>query len=100
MRTFQQKRNYNQLEQLSPQVGELVGLKLKGMWQAFVNYWYTPAGEPRIQQKSDRAGNKYWRVCDPASDRTIRFDDRQELTIWLDERHYRKSQPNLWNISD
>jgi hypothetical protein len=46
----------------------------------------------------DRFGNKSWRVYDPASDRTIRFNDEQKVTSWLDERHYRRSQPNLWNI--
>jgi len=99
MRTFQQQRNYEKLEQLPPQVGELASLELRRIWQTFLDFGHSPSGEPQVRQKTDRVGNVYWRVYDPVSDHTIRFDDQQEVMIWLDERHYRKSRPNLWNIT-
>ncbi len=95
MRTFQQQRNYEKLEQLPPQVGELARLQLWWLRQAFLDYWYSPSGEPQVRQKTDRFGKEYWRVYDPVSDRTVRFDEQQDVMIWLDERHYRKLQPNL-----
>lgn len=98
MRTFQQQRNYEKLEQLPPQIGELARLKLWWLGQAFRDFWHSPSGEPQVRQKTDRFGNLYWRVYDPVSDRTVRFDNQQQVLIWLDERHYRRVRSNAWNM--
>jgi hypothetical protein len=99
MRTFQQQHNYEKLEQLSPQIQELVRLGVWWLWQTVIDFLHTPSGEPEVKQKIDRVGNIYWRVYDPVSDRTVRFNDKQEVMIWLDERHYRRAHSHLWNIS-
>lgn len=59
MRTFQQQRNYEKLEQLPPQIGELARLKLWWLRKAFGDFWHSPSGEPRVRQRSDRLGNIY-----------------------------------------
>ncbi|MBE9166701.1 hypothetical protein IQ238_03860 [Pleurocapsales cyanobacterium LEGE 06147] len=96
MQTFQQQHHNEKLEQLPPQDHDLASSKLWWLWQTFLDFWCSPSGEPRIWQRTDRFGNPYWRVYDPVSDRTIRFNDKQEVMIWLDERHYHRAHSNLW----
>ncbi|MBD2463675.1 hypothetical protein H6G89_21990 [Oscillatoria sp. FACHB-1407] len=95
MRTFQQQRNYEKLEQLPPQIGTLIHLKLYGLWQTCLGFWETVPNEPRVQQRFDQRGNVYWHVYDPSRDCTLDFDDEQNLLVWLDEQHYHRAQPNF-----
>jgi hypothetical protein len=98
MRTIQQQRNYEKLEQLPPQIRELVSLELRRLWHAWVEVWNFIPGEPRVRQTVDRNGNMAWQVYEPLHDCTLSFDDEQKLLVWLDEQHYRKTQPKLWDI--
>ena len=96
MRTFQQQRNYEQLEQLPPQVRKLIGLGVRDLWQSFLEFWEFPSKEPRVRQKINSSGNVYWQVYDPWHDCTLHFDHEQEVMVWLEEQHYRRYCPNVW----
>jgi hypothetical protein len=93
----QQHLNYQQIERLSLPLRRAANLP-DWFWQSFLGFWHKLPGEPRVQQKSDRAGNLYWHVYDPVHDNTMRFDDQQQLLVWLDEQHYRRARPNPWDI--
>lgn len=97
---FQQhlQHNYQQIEQLPLPLRRAADLPA-WFWQSFLGFWHKTPGEPHVQQRTDGAGNLYWRVYDPVHDMTLRFDDEQQLLVWLDEQHYRKARPNPWDLS-
>jgi hypothetical protein len=43
--------------------------------------------EPRIREITDRSGVTHWRVYDPQTDRSLRFDTETEVLQWLDRRY-------------
>jgi hypothetical protein len=47
--------------------------------------------EPRVKQKCDRNGNRYWRVYDPISGSHCSLNSEQEVRAWLDTWHWRRS---------
>lgn len=46
-------------------------------------------GEPQIKQKRDRSGEIFWRVYDPTTGESARFNSELEVRFWLDQRYYR-----------
>lgn len=97
MRTYQQQKNYERLEQLPLQQLEPISQALKQLWQAFVDVWQLPAKEPQVRQKIDRSGRVYWEVYDPLQDCMLRFDDEEYVMIWLEEQHHRQYR-RLWSL--
>jgi hypothetical protein len=93
MRTIQQQRNYEQLEQLPPQVFELANLGLRQIWRAFSDFWQAPSQEPQVHQKIDRNGKLYWEIYDSLDDCLLHFDNEQDVVIWLEEQPYRRVRP-------
>lgn len=51
--------------------------------------WIAGNPEVQIRQVSDRAGNVYWRVYDPATKASTSFSSSSEVRIWLEQRYYR-----------
>jgi hypothetical protein len=98
IRTFQLQNQHQSLERLPLQVRRSTSNKLAWFWQEFLGFWHSCPREPRVWRRTDRSGNPYWRVYDPLYDRTLRFDDEQNLMIWLDEQHYRRARPNPWDL--
>jgi hypothetical protein len=98
MRTFQQQLNPIELEQLPLQIRRSMSSELACFWQSFLGFWHSPPREPRVWRRSDRFGKVYWQVYDPLHDCTIRFDDEQNMLMWLDDQHYRRSRPNPWDL--
>lgn len=98
MGIFKQQQDYSELEQLPLQVRRTASVQLPWFWQAFLGFWHSTSGEPRVQKRTDGSGKVYWRVYDPIRDHTVRFDDEQKMLIWLDERHYRRARPNPWDM--
>ncbi len=45
--------------------------------------------EPRIWQKTNRQGDTYWKVYDPATGQTAYFTCEAEVRIWLEQCYYR-----------
>lgn len=43
---------------------------------------------PRIRQRIDRLGNRYYRVYDPSSETHRLFTSEEEMRVWLEERYY------------
>lgn len=98
MRTFQQQRNYERLEQLPPQLDQLTASSFRWVWEVLSNLWQLPSSEPKVRQKMDSSGTLYWQAYDPLHHLTIRFEDEQAVMEWLDRQIYRRSRANLWNI--
>ena len=44
--------------------------------------------EPRVKQKRDCFGNKYWQVYDYKSDRFYSFGSDEDVRIWIENRHH------------
>jgi hypothetical protein len=93
MRTIQQQRNYEKLEQLPPQVFQLTNLGLWQLWRKVTDFWQVSAKEPRVNQKMDFKGNLYWEIYDPLDDCMLHFDQEQDVMIWLEEQPYRRVRP-------
>lgn len=100
MRTLQQQRNYEMLEQLPPESRQSAGFKqrLLWFWQDWLEFWYLAPGEPQVQKKRSRIGEVYWQVYDPLKDYTVCFDDEQRLLEWLETAQHRKARPNPWEL--
>ncbi|MBD1867415.1 hypothetical protein H6F95_08910 [Cyanobacteria bacterium FACHB-471] len=45
--------------------------------------------EPQISQKRDRSGEVFWRVYDPTTGESARFNSELEVRFWLEQRYYR-----------
>lgn len=98
MRTFEQQRNYERLEQLPPQFRQLAVLSVRNCWEFLSNLWQSASKEPRVRQKIDNCGHVYWEAYDPMHDLTLCFDDEQAVMVWLDKQLYRQPRANLWNL--
>lgn len=102
MRTYQQRLNYEKLELISPQLPKSKTKKLaplsslRQIWQTFLDFWVLEAN-PRIWEVVDRSGKVSWQIYDPVSDRSLRFDTKEQVLIWLEERHHRQQEPSGWN---
>ncbi|MBD2066745.1 hypothetical protein H6F93_04260 [Leptolyngbya sp. FACHB-671] len=44
--------------------------------------------EPQISQKRDRSGEVFWRVYDPTTGESARFNSELEVRFWLEQRYY------------
>lgn len=99
MRTYQQQRNYEKLEQLRPQVRERVLIGLRQICEDYLVFWSSATGEPRVRQDVDADGNIYWEAYDPQHHCTVRFDEEQKLLVWLDEKPYRNAELNPWDLN-
>jgi|GEM_PF-5573800 hypothetical protein len=99
MRTLQQQRNYEKLEQLPPQFRERVRIGLHQLCEDYLEFWSSASGEPKVRQDVDRLGNVYWETYDPQHHCPVRFDDEQKLLAWLDEKPYRNAQLNPWDMN-
>ncbi|MDB9527324.1 hypothetical protein PN498_15090 [Oscillatoria sp. CS-180] len=51
-------------------------------------HWLTAGSEPRVSHEVGRNADS-WKVFDPASKRTLRFDHEESVRIWLESRYYR-----------
>jgi len=40
--------------------------------------------EPKIEQKSDRHGNKYWRAYDRHTNQSYTFTSEHDVRVWLE----------------
>lgn len=99
MRTFQQQRNYEKLEQLPPQLKEKVWIALQQLQEDYLEFWSSVSEEPKVRQDVDSLGNVYWEVYDPQHHYTLHFDDEQKLLAWLDEKPYRNTELNPWEMN-
>lgn len=45
--------------------------------------------EPKIGQKCDRQGNRYWQIYDPVTRQYTSCASEKEVRIWLEKRYYR-----------
>lgn len=43
---------------------------------------------PRIRQKIDRLGNRYYRVYDPIENTHRLFTSEESVRVWLEQRYY------------
>lgn len=90
------------LRTLPSQRRPFVSQLLKGIRQcqfAYLKFWST---EPRIRMMRRCSGNVGWRVNDPLSKRTLWFDSKEQVLIWLEERHHRHNADSEtgWAIED
>lgn len=44
--------------------------------------------EPRIRQKIDRLGNRYYRVYDPVANAHYLFTSEEAVRVWLEQRYH------------
>jgi hypothetical protein len=51
-----------------------------------VRHWLNTSPEPRVRMKYS-AGQAHWRVYDPTTQRSERFETEQEVRIWLEQRY-------------
>lgn len=56
-------------------------------WGGAIAQFLLHGGEPKISQKRDRAGNLYYKVCDPVTQQHFVFDSELEVRIWLEQRY-------------
>lgn len=59
---------------------------LKAIARCLVD-WMTPSTEPRIHHKVAANGLAYWKVFDPISGETARFNNVEDVHIWLEQRY-------------
>ncbi|MFG6102666.1 hypothetical protein D0962_00815 [Leptolyngbyaceae cyanobacterium CCMR0082] len=45
--------------------------------------------EPLVSEHQDRNGERYYRIYDPLDEKMHYFSSKNEVRIWLDQRHYR-----------
>jgi hypothetical protein len=71
---------------------ELEGFKSfrkSSVWQQMaqaIGNWFNTSPEPRIRHKY-QAGQSYWQVYDPTTQRSERFATEQEVRVWLEQRY-------------
>lgn len=71
-----QTESFEKLKNITSQIG-----------QSFINFLTRPP-EPKVCQKSDRAGNTWWSVYDPSTGRSSNLSSEMEVRMWLEERRY------------
>jgi hypothetical protein len=64
---------------------------LRGLGQILLSVLNTLSAneEPQIKQQCDRSGEIFWRVYDPITGESARFNSELEVRFWLDQRYYR-----------
>ncbi len=58
------------------------------VWQYLIDI-FTKEPELRIWQRSDRKGNIWWDVYDPATGRSGTFGSETDMLSWIESRYYR-----------
>jgi hypothetical protein len=58
-------------------------------WMNRTVAYFAGQGAPRIQERRDRTGALVFKVYDPISDRSYRFNSEAEVRIWLESRYSR-----------
>ncbi|MFQ3617823.1 MAG: hypothetical protein SNJ57_08890 [Cyanobacteriota bacterium] len=74
------------LEQLTDRA-RLQKSRTLGKWVEAVLNRLGSAPEPRVWQRSDRAGHITWHAYDPASNLSATFSSEDEVRGWLEERY-------------
>lgn len=64
---------------------------LAGLGSILLSILNTLSGneEPQIRQNRDRSGEIFWRVYDPTTGESARFNSELEVRFWLEQRYYR-----------
>ncbi|NJL41258.1 MAG: hypothetical protein HC840_15155 [Leptolyngbyaceae cyanobacterium RM2_2_4] len=64
---------------------------LTGLGQVLLSILEILSGnkEPKISQRRDRRGESFWRVYDPITGESARFNSELEVRFWLEQRYYR-----------
>lgn len=92
MRTYEQWRNYKELELIRrhPPAKELLEVQILSLFQqiwGFWRDWWCSSNEPQISEITDATGQSRWKIYDPISDRSFQLESRQDVLIWLEQRH-------------
>lgn len=63
---------------------------LTGLRQILLSILRTLSGnqEPQVKQWRDRSGEIFWRVYDPITGESARFNSELEVRFWLERRYY------------
>lgn len=100
MQSQQQRLNYETLELISS-TSSASQSQRSHLARALQN-WFSQVGRflqtlvildanPRIWQRCDRAGNTWWTLYDPVTQRFYQFSSESEVRMWLDEQFIQRS---------
>ncbi|MBD2306813.1 hypothetical protein H6G17_15010 [Chroococcidiopsis sp. FACHB-1243] len=92
MRTYEQWRNYRELELIRrhPPVKNLLELQILSLLQGLGHFWqdlWCSNNEPQISEITDSTGQTRWKIYQPTRDRTFQLESQQEVLTWLEQRH-------------
>ncbi|OWY67319.1 hypothetical protein B7486_31880 [cyanobacterium TDX16] len=92
MRTYEQWRNYKELELIRrhPPVKNLLELQILSLLRGFEHFWqdfWCSNNDPQISEITDSTGQTRWKIYEPTSDRTFQLESQQEVLTWLEQRH-------------
>ena len=58
--------------------------KIQNIWSQFINLVFANPNEIQVVQKSDRQGNTYWQVYDPASGKSFCSGSETDVLAWIE----------------
>jgi hypothetical protein len=58
--------------------------KIQNLWSKLVNLVFANPEEIEVVQKSDRQGNTYWQVYDPASGKSFCSGSESDVLAWIE----------------
>lgn len=60
----------------------------KGLWKGLETL-FLKGSEPKIHQMRNAKGKLIFKVYDPSTQQSNRFESEEEVRIWLEQRYYR-----------
>lgn len=102
MTNYRQCFNHKETEATFTPTPDVQGFNFKGI-SLFIRIWNYVLGifdvnnEPRIKKMTDNSENTWWKIYDPVKDKTFKVFSKEDLLIWLEERHYQRKSNNSWD---